>query len=211
MVASYTQLLAQRYEGKLDEKADRYIAHAVDGARRMQQLISDLLTYSRVESEGRPPESTDCSEVVTEVLRSLEKVIDECDAEIVFEDLPTVLADRSQLGQVFQNLLSNALKFRGEARPRVEIAATYEGKEWQLSVIDNGIGVAPKYHERIFTIFQRLHERGRYPGSGIGLSIVKKIVERHGGRIRVDSAPGGGSHFIFTMPAVSGARRTQHE
>lgn len=202
MVASYTQLLAERYEGKLDEKADKYIGYAVDGARRMQQLISDLLTFSRASTRGRPPEVCECGEVVARVLGGLEKAIEESGAEIAVGELPAVEADSGQLGQVFQNLIMNAIKYHGAAPPRIEVAAEREGDGWAIHVIDNGIGIDPGFHERIFVIFQRLHERGRYEGSGIGLSIVKKIVERHGGRVRVESAAGQGARFTFTMPAA---------
>ena len=202
MVASFTQLLAQRYEGQLDDKADMYIGYAVDGAKRMQQLINDLLMLSRVSTRGRDPEPTDCNEVVVDVQRGLMDIIEENEAEVVVEELPEVLADASQLGQVFQNLIANAVKFRGEERPRVEVGARREGDVWELSVSDNGIGIDPEFHDRVFVIFQRLHERGRYSGSGIGLAIVKKIVERHGGRIWIDSALGEGTRFCFTMPAA---------
>ena len=210
MVASYTQLLAQRYEGQLDEKADKYIGYAVDGARRMQNLINDLLAFSRVGSRGEPLEPTDCGEVVAEVLQSLRSGIEETNAQIVVGDLPTVMADRTQLGQVFQNLISNAIKFHGDRPLRIEVAAELQDGSWELSVADNGIGIEPQFFERVFIIFQRLHARGAYSGSGIGLSIVKKIVERHGGRIRIESAPGQGSRFIFTLRAVDGTQRSDH-
>jgi PAS domain S-box-containing protein len=205
MVASYTQLLAQRYQGQLDTKADQFIGYAVDGARRMQGLINDLLVLSRIGTSGLSLKPTDCGEVITEVLQSLQSCIDEACAKITIGEMPTVMADQTQLEQVFQNLLSNAIKFHGEEAPRIEVSATRQGARWDLCVTDNGIGIDPKYFDRIFSIFQRLHELGAYPGSGIGLSIVKKIVERHGGQIHLDSAPGEGSRFSFTLSAVGGS------
>ena len=199
MVASYTQLLARRYEGQLDERADKYIGYAVDGAQRMQGLIDDLLAYSRAGAREAPLQPLSCREIVDEVLHGLTRAIEEAGAEIVIGDLPRVMADRIQLGQVLQNLVGNAVKFIGEGSPRVEITAERAGGAWAISVADNGIGIDPKYHDRIFTIFQRLHERGRYAGSGIGLSIVKKIVERHGGRIWIESGVGQGARFVFTL------------
>ncbi|MEI6876181.1 MAG: ATP-binding protein, partial [Spirochaetota bacterium] len=201
MVASYTQLLAARYEGKLDEKADRYIAYAVDGATRMQALIEDLLGYSRVGTRGKPPEPVDAAKVFAEARRDLEAVIAESHASVTAGGLPTVRADASQLGQVFRNLLSNGLKFRAAEDPRVEVSARREGREWVFSVTDNGIGIDPKYADRVFVIFQRLHTRSEYPGSGIGLAVCKRIVERHGGRIWFEPGPGGGTTFSFALPA----------
>ena len=200
MVASYTQLLAERYEGKLDEKADKYIGYAVDGARRMQGLINDLLAFSRVGTRGKAFKVVDCGVLVREVIRSLGKVIEEAEAEVTVGELPRVPADRTQLGQVFQNLISNAVKFRSDDVPRVEISARRAGPDWEFCVADNGIGIDPHFQERVFIIFQRLHERGKYPGTGIGLTIVKKIVERHGGKVRVESAAGRGTRFLFTIP-----------
>jgi light-regulated signal transduction histidine kinase (bacteriophytochrome) len=207
MVASYTQLLAERYQGKLDEKADKFIAYAVEGATRMQGLINDLLAFSRVGTRAEPLKPTASGEVVMDALKGLQAVIQESGAKIVVGDLPTIPADRSQLGQVFQNLIANAIKFRGELPPRVEITAERVGSSWRFCVADNGIGVDPQFHDRIFVIFQRLHERGKYPGSGIGLSIVKKVVERHGGRVHVESALGQGSRFYFTLPGESGEQQ----
>ena len=203
MVASYTQLLAERYAGKLDDKADKYIGYAVDGAVRMQRLINDLLAYSRVGTRAKPFVETDCSDLVSEAIQNLGKAIEESGAEIIVGDLPTVMADRTQLGQLFQNLIANAVKFKGDAPPRVEITAQQNGVNWEFCVADNGIGIDPQFYERVFIIFQRLHERGKYPGSGIGLAICKKIVERHGGRIWIESEPGAGSRFRFTIPVSS--------
>jgi PAS domain S-box-containing protein len=201
MVASYTQLLARRYGDKLDEDAHEFIGYAVDGVRRMQSLISDLLAYSRVGSRGDTPERTDLNAVFATTLEALGPAIDESGAEVTSDPLPTVAADAVQIGQVLQNLVANAVKFRGEASPRVQVAASRAGGEWTISVQDNGIGLAPEYAPRIFVIFQRLHTRAEYPGTGIGLAICKKIVERHGGRIWVESEPGHGSTFFFTLPA----------
>ena len=202
MVASYTQLLAQRYAGQLDERADSYIAYAVDGARRMQGLISDLLSFSRVGAALLSPAPADIQGLVEEVVKSLEQQITESNASIVFDSLPTIVADRTQLGQVFQNLISNALKFAAGDSPQVAITAQRLDSSWEFSVTDNGIGIEPRFHERIFMIFKRLHPRDQYEGSGIGLSIVKKIVEGHGGEVRVESELGEGTTIKFTIPVV---------
>jgi light-regulated signal transduction histidine kinase (bacteriophytochrome) len=201
MVASYTQLLAQKYGGQLDDKAQSYINYAVDGATRMQGLINDLLTYSRVNTRGQALEPTDLHAVLGEALRNLTAAIEENQAIITNDDLPTVRADATQLQQVFQNLISNAIKFRGEASPHIHVSAREEGGEWLFSVKDNGIGIDAKHAERLFVIFQRLHTRQEYPGTGIGLAVCKRIVERHGGRIWFESEPGKGSTFFFTLPA----------
>jgi PAS domain S-box-containing protein len=200
MVSSFTQLLAKRYRGKLDADADDFIGFAVDGANRMQALIEDLLSYSRVGTRGRPFAPVDCEAVLGRVLRVLQVTVDESGAEVTHGSLPTVLADESQLGQVFQNLIANAIRFRGEAPLLVHVSADRGDLEWTFSVRDNGIGVAPEHAQRIFVIFQRLHGRTDYPGTGIGLAVCKKIVERHGGRIWVDSELGRGATFKFTIP-----------
>jgi len=200
MVASYTQLLAKRYKGKLDTDADEFIAFAVDGAVRMQSLINDLLSYSRVGTKGKPFEPTDCSVVLGRALNNLKIAIEESGAQITNDPLPTVEGDAGQLMQVFQNLIGNAVKFRNEKAPRVHVSAQRKEHEWVFSVQDNGIGIAPEDGQRIFLIFQRLHGRGEYPGTGIGLAVCKRIVERHGGRIWVESKPGNGSTFYFTLP-----------
>ncbi len=205
MVASYTQLLARRYRGKLDADADEFIEYAVDGARRMQALINDLLAYSRVGTRGQEFEPTDANAVFDQVVTDLGAAIEEAQAVVTRDDLPTVVVDPSQFGQLLQNLLSNAIKFRGERPPRVHVSARLEDDAWLFSVSDNGIGIAPEYTDRIFVIFQRLHSRAQYPGTGIGLAICKKIVERHGGRIWVESTPGEGSTFYFTLPLQRGA------
>ena len=201
MVASYTQLLARRYQGKLDEDADEFIGFAVDGATRMQALINDLLAYSRVGTRGRPFEATKTVDIVDRVTADLDVAIKEAGATITRGPLPIVMGDAVQLGQLFQNLISNAIKFRGERPPVVRINAEREGSAWRFSVQDNGIGIEPEYAERIFVIFQRLHSRAEYPGTGIGLAICKKIVERHGGHIWVESPPGEGTTFHFTIPS----------
>ena len=200
MVTSYVQLLQKRYEGKLDSDADDFIDFAVDGTRRMQQMINDLLQYSRVGTRGKPFRPTDCNEVIDKVLQNLEVAVDEAGAEISCGRLPTVEADESQLLQLFQNLVSNAIKFRSGAPPRVRIEAEKRENDWLFSVSDNGIGMEPGQADRIFKVFQRLHEREEYPGTGIGLAICKRIVERHGGQIWVESEPGEGSTFYFTIP-----------
>jgi signal transduction histidine kinase len=201
MVANYTQLLSERYRGKLDEQADKYIFYAVDGATRMQTQIQDLLAFSRVGREGMACAATDCNAVVEGALRNLQAPVQESGAQIVHGELPIVMGNASQLQQVFQNLIGNALKFRGPETPVIRISAESKVGEWVFAVTDNGIGIAPEYLETIFTVFKRLHTRVEYPGNGIGLSICKKIVERHGGRIWVTSEPGHGATFGFTLPA----------
>jgi signal transduction histidine kinase len=202
MVAAYTQLLAEKYRGKLDEQADKYIAYAVDGATRMQTLIRDLLRFSRA-GRGEPNlQNTDCSKVVEQALAQLFAAIRESGAVVDCGSLPQLVADGSQLVQVFQNLIGNAIKFHGEEKPVVRIAAERQGNDWMFTVADNGIGLAPEDISAIFVIFKRLHTRTEYSGNGIGLSICKKIVERHGGKIWVESAPGQGSTFKFTLPAL---------
>ncbi len=200
MVASYVKLLDRRYKDKLDQDAQDYIGFAAEGATRMQQMINDLLAYSRVGTKGKPLEPTDLEAVLSRAMRNLDVAIKENDAIVTHASLPTVLADDVQMIQLFQNLIGNALKFKSDKQPRVHVSAELKGNEWQISVHDNGIGIAPQYFERIFIIFQRLHTRTDYPGSGIGLAICKKIIERHGGRIWVESTPGEGSTFYFTIP-----------
>jgi PAS domain S-box-containing protein len=200
MVTSYLQLFARRYQNQLDTNADEFIAYAVDGATRMQALINDLLAYSRVGTRNLPFEAVDCNLVVKQVIRNLQIAIAESQATVTYDSLPTVIGDETQLAQVFQNLISNAIKFRGVALPRVHITASRQNREWCFSVQDNGIGIEPDYADRIFVIFQRLHSRTEYPGTGIGLAICKKIVERHGGRIWIESELGQGTTFHFTIP-----------
>jgi signal transduction histidine kinase len=200
MVASYTQLLAKRYGGKLDADADDFINFAVDGVNRMQSLISALLVYSRVGTEGGELKPADCEKVLATTLANLQSAIEDSGAVVMHKQLPHVRCDETQLGQLFQNLIGNAIKFRGDLPPRVEITAERGKGAWLFSVRDNGIGIASEHLERIFVIFQRLHGRSDYPGTGIGLAICQKIVERHGGKIWVESKPGAGSKFSFTIP-----------
>jgi PAS domain S-box-containing protein len=202
MVANYTELLAQRYRGKLDERADKYIHYASDGARRMQLLVADLLAYARVGSQGKPLVRVSTLGVVRRVLESLRRAVREAAATVEFDELPDVLADEVQLQQLFQNLLGNAVKFRSEAPLRIAVVAAPAADGWKFSITDNGIGIEMRYAERIFQMFQRLHERGKYDGSGIGLAIAKRIVERHGGRIWLESEPGVGTTFHFTLPCL---------
>lgn len=207
MVASYVQLLARRYRGKLDADADQFIGFAVDGASRMQSMINDLLALSRLGTRGRPFAPTRLEDVLSEVLNNLSLAVEECGAVITHDPLPTVTGDAVQLGQLFQNLIANAIKFRGKAAPLVHVGVRRDDPtlpvgrgSWTFSVRDNGIGMDPQYSDRVFLIFQRLHGREEYPGTGIGLAIGKKIVERHGGRIWVESSPGQGATFLFTIP-----------
>ncbi|HSY90302.1 MAG TPA: ATP-binding protein [Candidatus Binatus sp.] len=200
MVATYTQLLSERYRGKLDENADKYIHYAVDGALRMQKLVQDLLAFSRVGRQGAAPRSTDCNLVIKAALQNLEAALQESGAVVKADELPMVIADGAQLTQVFQNLIGNAIKFRGPGAPTIQIKAEGKDKEWTFSVEDNGIGIAPDQAENVFVIFRRLHTREEYAGNGIGLSICKKIIEHHGGRIWFESEPGHGSTFKFTLP-----------
>lgn len=208
MVASYTELLGERYRGRLDEKADKYIAYAVDGAHRMQRLIRDLLAYARVSSQAKPLQATDAGAVLTRVMANLRETIEKNKAEVVWDKLPMVSADEGQLGQVFQNLIGNACKFHGAKPPRIEVRAKAAGEMVEFSVADNGIGIAMESSGRIFQMFQRLHTREQYEGTGIGLTIAKRIVERHGGKIWFDPSPGEGTTFHFTIPGVG---RAEHE
>jgi PAS domain S-box-containing protein len=203
MVGSFVQLLAKRYQGKLDADADEFIGYALDGALRMQRLIEDLLAYSRVGTRGAALVSTDANAVLGRVIATLTLAIEEAGASVTSDRLPNIPADPGQLEHVFLNLVSNALKFRGAEPPRVHVSAARTNGEWRFSVQDHGIGLERQYFERIFVIFQRLHGRTDYPGTGIGLAIAKKIVERHGGRIWVESEPGRGATFFFTLPAVT--------
>ena len=202
MVASYTQLLAERYRGKLDSSADRYINYAVEGATRMQALLEDLLSFSRIGRNGVKPAPTDVSSAIDEVLKNLELPLKEHSVTITCNPMPTVLADRFQVVQLFQNLIGNAIKFRAKRNPCVTISAEKKDHEWLFSVFDNGIGIAADHRDLIFKIFQRLHTRVEYPGNGVGLAICKKIVEHNGGRIWVESELGQGSNFRFTFPAA---------
>ncbi|MDA1140867.1 MAG: ATP-binding protein [Planctomycetota bacterium] len=204
MVASYTQLLADVYKDKLDEDANEFIGFAVDGAKRMQTLIGDLLAYSRVTREEIEFNEVDCNTTMDNALANLERAITESGAKITCQKLPSVNGDATQLTQLFQNLVGNAVKYRGEEDPIVEIAAEENGGQWLFSVRDNGIGIDPKFSEKIFVIFQRLHRKNQFTGTGIGLAICKRIVERHGGKIWVETSPGEGSTFYFNLPAKGG-------
>jgi light-regulated signal transduction histidine kinase (bacteriophytochrome) len=208
-VASYTQLLDRRYGDRLEPEARTYIAFARQGAMRMQSLIEALLTYSRVGTRPREIGPTDAGAAVDAALADLKRSIDEAGAEIRRGPLPIIQADSAQLAELFQNLIGNAIKFRLEDPPRVEIAARRAGSEWIFSVADNGIGIDPAYFDRIFQVFQRLHGLEAYPGTGIGLAVSKRIVDRLGGRIWVESAPGKGSTFYFSVPDVPAATRPE--
>ena len=200
MVASYVQLLARRYRGRLGADADEFIGFAVDGATRMQALINALLSYSRVGTQGSAFAPTECEAVLDGALAGLKAAIQESGATVTRAALPAVMGDAAQLGQLFQNLIGNAIKFHNHNAPEVHVAAEPHGQEWRFSVRDNGIGLDAQYAERVFVMFQRLHAKGEYPGTGIGLAVCKKIVERHGGRIWVESEPGRGATFYFTLP-----------
>jgi PAS domain S-box-containing protein len=202
-VASYVQLLSRRYRDKLDSDAVDFIDFAVGGVRRMQHLIEDLLAFSRVGTRGAPLVPTDLGPAMQSTLHSLHAAIDESGAEVTADDMPVVMADAGQVEQLLTNLVGNALKFRGTDPPRVHVHVARRGPVWAITVQDNGIGIEPEYFERIFVIFQRLHSRDEYAGTGVGLAICKKIVERHGGRIWVESAPGQGTRFSVTLPAPS--------
>jgi PAS domain S-box-containing protein len=203
MVAGYTRLLAQRYSGQLDEEADQFIGYAVEGVSRMQHLIEDLLSYSRVQTHGHKFEPVNTAEPFEWALANLESLVEETGAKITYDELPTLSADPTQLGQLFQNLLSNALKFRDHDAVRVHVGVEKRPDEWIFTVRDNGIGLDPQYGSKIFDIFQRLHPHDEYEGTGIGLAICKRIVERHGGRIWVESMPGEGATFSFALPDSS--------
>lgn len=202
MVAAYTQLLAERYQGKLDSAADRYISYAVEGATRMQALLEDLLAFSRVGRNGVVPAPTDANSAVDESLKNLALALKEHNVTVTCNPLPTILADHFQIVQLFQNLLGNAIKFRAKQNPCITISAEQKGREWLFSVFDNGIGIAEEHKDLVFKIFQRLHTRTEYSGNGVGLAICKKIVEHNGGRIWVESELGRGSNFRFTFPAA---------
>ncbi|WP_449406479.1 sensor histidine kinase [Natronorubrum sulfidifaciens] len=202
MVTSYLQLLEDRYADDLDANGEEFIEFAVDGAERMREMIDGLLEYSRVETQGDPFEPVDLARVVTDVRMDLQFQIEDSGAKITTDELPQVYGDDGQLRHVFQNLLSNAIEYSGDEPPRVHIAAERVGHEWRISVRDEGIGIDTDDVERIFEVFQRLHSYEEYEGTGIGLALCKRIVERHGGEIRVDSEPGVGSTFSITLPAV---------
>jgi len=199
-VAGYVELLQHRYQGKLDEKALQFIAGATDGAARMQKLITDLLSFSRLGTQKKRFERTDLAAALHMALTGLRVSIEEAGATITSDPLPVLQVDATQISQLFQNLIGNAIKFRSGRPPEIHVGAKKEPGRWLLSVRDNGIGFEPQYSERIFLIFQRLHTRRQYPGTGVGLAVCKRIVERHGGTIWADSKPGQGSIFFFTLP-----------
>lgn len=199
MVASFTQLLSKKYHDKLDETADEYINFAVEGAKRMQNIIRDLLEFSRTSSDSNL-EVVNCNTALDEAIKSLDPEITESCAFIRRENLPVIQAKTGQIVQLFENLISNAIKFRGGKTPEIHVGCSSGQAEWRFMVKDNGIGIDPQFKERIFSIFQRLHDRSEYPGTGIGLSLCRKIVENFGGRIWVESQPGEGSAFYFTIP-----------
>jgi signal transduction histidine kinase len=203
MVGSYTQLLAQRYQDQLDNDAREFIGYAVEGAKWMQVLINDLLAYSRVGTKAQPFKPTDVNVLLATARKNLQIAIGESGAQITHDPLPTLMGDATQLTQLLQNLLGNAIKFRGERAPQIHVGAEAQDGCWRLSVRDNGIGIARQHFERIFTLFQRLHSRSAYPGTGIGLAVCKKIVERHGGQMWVESEPGSGATFYFTIPRAA--------
>ncbi len=208
MVASYTQLLAQRYKGKLGKDADEFISYASEGAQRSQRLINDLLEYSRVRTRGKSFQQVDLNMVLERTLSNLKMTLIDSGGTVTFDELPVIMADDVQLLQLMQNLIENAIKFRKKDPPQIHIKAVpYAGlgpeKQWRISIQDNGIGIEPQYVERIFIMFQRLHTHEEYEGNGIGLAICKRIVERHGGKIWVESKPGEGSLFSFTIPCIS--------
>jgi light-regulated signal transduction histidine kinase (bacteriophytochrome) len=200
MVSSYVQLLARRYRGRLDSDADEFIRYAVDGASRMQALIDGLLLYSRTGTLVYTHRPIDCSKVLASTLSTMDRRVKSTGAIVTVDPLPTVTGDETQLGQLFQNLLFNALKFVSDRQPRIHVTAVRDGPGWLFSITDNGIGIEPRHTERIFKVFQRLHNHEAYPGSGIGLAICKRIVERHGGRIWAEPVPTGGTRFSFTLP-----------
>ncbi len=208
MVASYVQLLERRYKGKLDPDADDFIGFAVDGAKRMQNMITDLLQYSRITTRGKPFEPTDCKAVLDSSLANLKAAIDESNAVVTCDPMPDIIADASQIDRVFQNLIGNAIKFRSDAKPCIHIGVEKKKHEWVFSVKDNGIGFDIKQADRLFKMFQRLQSGDKYPGTGMGLVICKKIVERHGGRIWAESIQGAGSTFHFTIPVRGNVHET---
>jgi light-regulated signal transduction histidine kinase (bacteriophytochrome) len=201
MIGSYAGLLAKRYHGRLDERADDYINYVVDGAKRMQTLVRDLLAYSRAGTQELKRTRVPLLSVLDDAKRNLEVAIAESRATVTHDELPTLDVDGGKLTQVFQNLLSNALKFRNpEEPPRIHIGASVDGPCWVITIHDNGIGFDQQFSDRIFLLFQRLHQVGTYPGTGIGLAICKRIIEAHGGRISAESTPGCGTTFRFTLP-----------
>jgi len=211
MISSYLTLLQKNYAPQLEDEANEFIEIAITGAKRLRQLIRSLLAYSRINRTEVPTSPVDCTLILNNTLRILQLAIEDADATIIADDLPTILGDGEQIGILFQNLISNALKFHSDQPPQIKIAATKENDHmWQFSVSDNGIGMKPKNTNRIFTIFQRLHTTDEYPGTGVGLAICKKIVDRHNGRIWVKTKPGQGTTFFFTLPAENASLVHEH-
>lgn len=205
MVSAYVQLLEKRYKDQIDERADKYIHYAVDGARRMEALIAALLEYSRAGRAELQPQRVDTEKLVRDLLLTLKRAIEESGGKVTYDRLPVVRSDEGLLSRVFQNLIGNALKFRrADEAPHVHVSAARDGSSWVFSVSDNGIGIDPAYRDRIFVIFQRLHTRAEYPGTGIGLAISKRVVERLGGRMWFESEPGRGTTFHFSLPNEEG-------
>jgi light-regulated signal transduction histidine kinase (bacteriophytochrome) len=203
MIAIYNQMLQRKFTDKMDEDVEQYFAYTIDGARRARMLVDDLLAYTRVAVRGIDvPERTSAAEALDEALKNLAIAIRDSGASIVYGALPAVLIHPVHLRQLFQNLVGNALKYRSHIAPRIEIGAVKRGDEWEFSVKDNGIGISPEYHEQIFDIFKRLHPASEYDGTGIGLALCRRIVERYGGRIWVESAAGEGATFLFTLGAT---------
>jgi light-regulated signal transduction histidine kinase (bacteriophytochrome) len=198
-IGGFVQLIKMEYEGKLDRQADEWIRRTVKATERMQTLIRDLLVFSRVDSRSRPFAPTSMKDIVDDAVQALESSIQDSRGEIVCGDLPTVVGDSSLLVQLMQNLIGNALKYHGEEPPRIRVSAECSRNEWIFTVQDNGIGISPKHFERIFEVFKRLHDEKKYPGTGIGLALCRRVVDRHGGRIWVESEPGRGSAFHFTL------------
>ncbi|QLK26866.1 ATP-binding protein [Natrinema zhouii] len=202
MVSSYLELIERRYGDELDEDGEEFLDYAIDGSERMKEMIEGLLEYSRVDTQGEPFEPVDLDEVLANVRKDLELQIEETQTTIETDELPRVEGDESQLRQLFQNLLSNAIEYTGDEAPRIDVSAERDTEEWIISVRDNGIGIDPEDQDRVFEVFQRLHSQEEHSGTGIGLALCKRIVERHGGEIRIDSAPGEGTTFTFSLPAV---------
>lgn len=203
MVSSYTDLLVQRYKGQFDERGEKYVSYASDGAKRMQQLVEALLTFSRIGTRGRLPEPTDLTAIARDAAKKLGLAMTRTGAHVEIGALPYVMADSAQISQVFVNLMDNSIKFRGDHTPHIRIKAEPDGNQWVIQVADNGIGIDTKFSERVFLLFQRLHDRETYEGIGVGLTLSRKIVERHGGRIWYESQPGRGTTFFFTLPAAA--------
>jgi light-regulated signal transduction histidine kinase (bacteriophytochrome) len=213
MVSSFTQLLAQRYGDNLDQDAKEFIGFAVDGANRMQRLIQDLLAYSRITTRGQPSAPIDAHDALGESVINLQAAIQETGALVTNDELPWILGDHTQIVQVFQNLIGNGIKFhKASEPPRVHLSAERNVEHpdfWVFKVADNGIGIDPRHFDRLFVIFQRLHGRQEYPGTGIGLATCKRIVERHGGKIWLESEAGKGTTFFFTLPSADWGRGAQ--